>query len=80
MVSLRLLLFKFDLRTCNPILLIPLILPGKSRIRDGRYNSPPANIRAEPESSAKQIKTPVNDRGFTCGPDGVGRNELLKLF
>ena len=52
------LLFKLDLRTYNPVLLIPLILSWKYRIRNGRYNSPTANIRAEPKSSTKQIKDP----------------------
>ena len=48
-----------DWRTCDPVLLNPLILPGNTVSDDGRYNSPPANIRAEPESSTEQIKTPV---------------------
>ena len=36
----------------------PVNPAGKYRIRHGRYNSPTANIRAEPKSSTKQIKDP----------------------
>ena len=36
----------------------PVNPAGKYRIRHGRYNSPTANIRAEPKSSTKHIKDP----------------------
>ena len=46
-------------RTCNPVLLIPLILPGKYRIRYGRYNSPPRTFGLNQNHLPEQIKNPA---------------------
>jgi hypothetical protein len=47
------------MRTCNPVLLIPLILPGKYRIRYGRYNSPLRTFGLNQNHLPEQIKNPA---------------------